>query len=406
MQAVPRAAALLLLLAAGALPLAHAQGCNGLGVTPITIDVPDAQQGQAYRHVLSVQNPCGFTRSITSETTGDVAVWTTLTPATFDLAPNGHTQVEVLIHVPDQQGPGSQLGYARFVSDAGAGPTGSGQSVSAAVAVPINVTVGGIAVEKIVWGAARVEDAPEGDPVHAFATARNEGNVRTTATARGQVLPFTGNGTLKEATGSLALGPGEEKEVPVTFPAGLPVGQYRARLLAEGLDQTMPFKVVAAGSIPPDGLLHALLHDARVQAGQPARIDAWFTNTGKVVIRSAVLKLEAREGTPLLAALQSDALAVQPGQSVNLTLYWTPPSAGTYTLRGEVLYDGFLTPASESLLNVEGGGTPWWLWAVLAFLVLAAVVLALVLVRQRRAAAEAARTRHPAPVRRAPPPRK
>jgi len=244
--------------------------------------------------------------------------------------------------------------------------------------VSLNVTVGGEAVVKISWGSSRVEDAQKGQPVHAFANATNGGNVRATAQLQGQVLAFDHDQVLATGNGSLALDPGESREVPVDLSADLAPGQYRVHLTSAGLDATLPFKVVAAGTVAPDGFLHALLHVPRATAGHPVRIDAWFTNTGTAPIQSARLKLEVRQGTTLLAPLESDSLAVQPGASVNLTAYWTPSDAGTYTLSGQELYDGFLTPVNESLLNVEGGGTSVWLWVGLAVLAAAAAALAYV----------------------------
>ncbi|MEA3144563.1 MAG: hypothetical protein QOG31_1887 [Thermoplasmata archaeon] len=380
-------ALLLLVLAATPLAPAQAQGCNALGVTPIRLELTGLQAGQSYRQVISVQNPCTFQRSITTERDGVAGGWATLSPATFDVAASSARDVEVLLRVPGNQGPGSQSGFLRFIAAAGNAPGGSGQAVSAAVAVPLNLTVGGTAVVKFAWSAPRVEDVPQGADVHAFALARNEGNVRAMALLRGDILPFTGAGSLQNATGSLSLDPGEEKEVQVTFPAGLAAGQYRAHLRADGLDETLPFKVTPPGATPPDGTLKALLHTARGTAGQPVRIDGWFQNTGLLPIRGAQLKAEVRKDGTLLAPLQSDALAVAPGQSVNLTVYWVPPSGGTYAIVGNVVYDGFLTPESQSLLNVDPAGAgfvlAWWWW-LLAALAVAAVLASLLWRRRSR----------------------
>jgi hypothetical protein len=375
---------LLVLLVAASWDLAHAQGCNGLGVSPIEVRLASAQPAQSYRSVVSIQNPCTYDRVIHTERTGVPGNWTTLSPATFNLAASSRQDVEVLVHIPDAQGPGAWQGYLRFVADPGAGPAGSGQAVSAAVAVPLNVTVGGTPVEKIVYLDARVQDAPQGSDVHAFVTARNDGNVRTAAKANGQVLQFDADNVLKEASGTLAIDPGGTGEVPVTFEKGLAIGQYRARLRGDGFEKTLEFKVVLPGTLPSSGTLKAILHAARVTAGQPARLDGWFQNTGDQPIGSAVLKAEVRKDGVLLAPLQSDSLSVPAGASVNLTVYWTPPDAGTYTIVGKVLYDGFFTAESTSLLNVDAGSGASWLWLVLLALAVVALVLAFILFQQRK----------------------
>jgi hypothetical protein len=348
------------------------------GVAPGVVEVDGAQPGQAYLAKVQLQNQFDSEAHVTVERSGEAGGWTTLdAPSSFTLAARSSRDVTLTIAVPAAQGPSRVNGQVTFFREPDAMPSGSGASTRRGAGVLLHIDVGGTAVERLTWSLPRAEDAAEGADVHAFATARNEGNVRTTARLLGEVLPFEGSEVLGNGTGTLSVRPGEQGEVQVTFKAGLAVGQYRVHLHADGLDATLPFKVIPPGTLPPDGTLKAILHPARATAGQPVRIDAWFQNTGTQPIRGAAFKGEARKGDTLLAPLQSDALAVAPGQSVNLTVYWTPPAAGTYTLVGAVLYDGFLTPESQSLLNVEPAGAAqslgWWWLALLALLILLAV---------------------------------
>jgi hypothetical protein len=385
----PGAAWLALLLLAPllpALPGAGGQPGESLGLSPPFVDVPGAQPAQSYVRTVQLQNEFDSQSTITAERNGTAGAWTTLTPASgFTMAARTVRQVTLTIAVPGNQGPGSFHGEIRFLTEPKQPPSGSGLATRFGATLLLNVTVGGARVERITWSAPRVEDAAQGADVHAFASARNEGNVRTTAVLRGDVLPFTGDNVLQNATGRLAINPGEVAEVQVTFKAGLEPGQYRARLRADGLDETLPFKVVQPGFVPPDGTLRAILHAARVPARQAVRIDAWFQNTGGQAIRSAQFKAEVRKDGDLLAPLQSDALAVAPGQSVNLTVYWTPPAAGTYTISGHVVYDSFFTPDSQSLLNVDPapGVFPWW-WLLVALAVVLLVAWLWAWLRRRR----------------------
>lgn len=370
--------ALLAVLLAG---LPAAGQVESWGVAPGVVEVQSAQAGQSYLARVQLQNQFDTAAQVTVERSGEAGAWTTLdVPDSFTLAARSSREVTLAIAVPAAQGPGRVEGQVTFFREPDGAPSGSGASTRRGAGVLLRVEVGGTAVERIVWSLPRVEDAAQGAEVHAFATARNEGNVRATAALAGEVLPFEGGGALRNATGTLSLRPGEQGEVQVSFAAGLAVGQYRARLHAGSLDETLPFKVVPPGTVPPDGTLKAILHPARATAGQPVRIDAWFQNTGTQPIRGAAFKGEARKDGTLLAPLESDALAVAPGQSVNLTAYWTPPAAGTYTLAGSVLYDGFLTPESQSLLNVEAAGGSaqslgWWWLALLALLLGLAVAV-------------------------------
>jgi len=60
-RAAPLALALLLVLLS-ALPTGAQGGCDSLGVSPVRVEVQDAQPGQAYQRTVSLQNPCTYGR--------------------------------------------------------------------------------------------------------------------------------------------------------------------------------------------------------------------------------------------------------------------------------------------------------------------------------------------------------
>lgn len=368
-----RAALLPALLLAALAPAALSQA-ESWGVAPASVMVQGAQPGQSYLAKVQLQNQFDSPAQVTVERSGEAGGWTTLdAPASFTLAARSSRDVTLTIAVPAAQGPGTAEGQVTFFREPDGAPAGSGSATRRGAGVLLRVEVGGTAVERIAWSSPRVPDAAEGAPVRAFATAHNEGNVRSTARLAGDILPLEGDGALRNGTGTLTLLPGEQGEVEVAFPAGLAAGQYRARLRADGFDQALPFKVVPAGTVAPDGELRAILHAPRATAGQPVRIDAWFHNTGAQPIQAARFKAEVlREGT-LVAPLESDALAVAPGEAVNLTVYWTPAATGTHTIVGTVLYDGYTTPESQSILAVSraGGQSLGWWWLALLALLLA-----------------------------------
>jgi hypothetical protein len=377
---VPPLAALALALVAVLAP-ALAQQPESLGLSPERFEVGTAQAGEEYVRDLHLQNQFDSSSTIEVSMSGAAGAWAVTDPAgPFTMGPRSSRVVTLTVSVPAGTGPGARQGQVTFTTEPKGSPDGSGTSNRFGVGLLMNITVGGDAVVRLAYTGARVEDAEQGQPVRAFVAVRNDGNVRATAEASGEVLPFSGNGTLANATGSLAVVPGESAEVPVTFAAGLPVGQYRAHLVAAGLDQSLPFKVTAPGIVAPDGELHAIVAPPRTQAGRPVRIDPWFEDTGAGAIGSAVFHGEVRRDGELLEVLGSESLAVQPGQSVNLTVYWTPPQAGAYTVSGHVTYDGYQTLEKESILNVTprnvDSASWWWLLLVLVLLALAAVAWA------------------------------
>jgi hypothetical protein len=343
---------------------------QGLGMSPDRFVVATAQPGESYQQTVLLQNRRGFDDTIEVSLEGAAGAWAATEPASpFTIAAGADREILVRFDVPEGAGPGTREGLARFTGQPGPAPTGSGGAVRPSLGLLLNVTVGGEPVVRLTWLDARAEDAQAGDPVRAFVKVRNDGNVAATAEATGQVLPFVGDGpALAAAAGSLVATPGETAEVPVTFDAGLTVGQYRARLgSADGsFAKDVEFKVVAAGQQAPAALLRLLDHEPRSRVDRPLRVDGWFENTGAVAIASARLTVEVRRGGELVEVLVSEPLAVGAGEHANLTAYVTPERAGSYTLSGVATYDGYQTLPRESLLSVGGGGDPWpWWWLLL-----------------------------------------
>jgi hypothetical protein len=389
MTARAATAALLPLLALLLVPALPAQSGEALGVAPDRVTVEDAQAGETYVRGVSLQHQYDSEGTIRVQVDGPESAWVTTDPASpFTMPPRTNRAVAVTIAIPGNALPGAHNTTLRFIRGASEQPSGTGAAVEVSAGIHLDLLVGGEPVENLTYLSARVEDAAQGDPVHAFVTARNDGNVRATAQASGQVLPFEADApVLANATGSIVLLPGEEGEVPVSFAAALEVGQYRANLTAGAFAATLPFKVTPQGHPAPDGTLRAITHIPRATAHQPVALLAWFENSGAVAIDSAAAHVEVHRGGaggPLLAELDSAPAALQPGQHANLTMTWTPPKEGTYTLVGRVAYDGFTTLPNENLLNVVPAEVPfpWW------FVVLVAIALVAVLVawwwRRRR----------------------
>lgn len=366
----------LAVLAAGLAPTSAQGNDQGLGMSPERFTVPTAQPGETYQLTVILQNRRGFEDTIDVALDGEAGAWASTDPAgPFALAAGADRPIVVRIAVPSSAGPGTRDGLIRFTGTASTDPDGTGASVRPSLGLLLNATVGGQATVRLAWLGVRADDAEAGQPVPAFIQVRNDGNVRTTAEATGEVLPFLEDSpVLSSARGSLVVLPGETSEVPVLFPAGLAIGQYRARLTsADGsFTGTDEFKVVAPGQKAPSGTLRVLEHSNQATVGRPVRVDGWFENSGSTGIASARLTLELRRDGELVQVSSSEALAVAAGTHANLTAYVTPDRAGEYTLSGTVAYDGFLTAPRESRLRAtaEAGGLASWWWILLVLVVL------------------------------------
>jgi hypothetical protein len=374
-----------LLLVAGLLPAAAQDPC-ALGVSPPRLDIEDAQPGQAYLRTLSVQNRCDQARAMTVDGEGALMPWTRTDPGpTFTLEADGQASVQVRIEVPAGAGPGRREAILRFTAEATEDPGGSGASVREAIAARLSVTVGGTPRVELAWTGAAANDTDTRTPPVGTATLRNDGNVRATGTVAATVVPLGGSGPVASARASAEVEAGATGTARLAFPDPLPEGQYTMRFESvepAGFAAEAPFTVAPPGVVPPHADLRALRHEPYVGVGRPARIDGAFANTGSVAIQGAQMTLEVRRGGELLASLPSPALVAAVGVQVNLTVYWTPPEAGSYELRAQATFDGHLTPVRTSILNAQGfdqpervGGLAWLWLLLLAALALLAVGL-------------------------------
>jgi hypothetical protein len=394
-----------------ALALSDAQAPS-LGVTPPQVDLLDAQRGEGYEVQVEVQNQFDTPTEVTLTPLGETGNWTTSDPASgFQVPARTNQAITLTIAVPGDAPNGLHTGFLQLIAEPKEQPTGSGFALRYAVAVVLNVTVGGEAVVKLRWSDAEANDVEQGSMPDVAVLVRNEGNVRATpsATARilapdGATLLLTGQGELEEAgdAGQLGLRPGQTATVRFRFD-GAPLAArsepYRAELRSTGpgeLAERLPFHVVPVGTLGKEGALRFLAHEPWVDPGKPVKVTAVFENTGQALISAAKFTGEVSLDGQLVAVLDTDALVVPAGRSANLSAFFTPAEPGVYAIRGQVTFDGFTSEPNDSLLNVraqaartsgQGAGLalPLGAWAVggLAALALAGSLVAVAAKRRR-----------------------
>lgn len=367
---VRRAAVLLFALLALSVPTVpsataaeSAPRTESLGVTPAEVQVPDAQRGESYLRQVSIQNEFDSPTRVTLELSGETGGWATTLPAdALTVGPREHATLEVRLAVPDDAANGVHSGQLRVVAEAKQAPDGSGFALRYAVAIPLNVTVGGDQVVRMRWVDVQSPDVETGTPPSVVAAALNEGNVRTVARLRAELMPFASEEVLATAEGFTEVLPGARGEVRVAFDEALPEGQYRVRVQAEPASAAEPprvlaFKVLPPGSLDKDGLLRYIAHEPRVVAGQPVKLSAMFENTGTTSIGRAKLVAEVYVDGVLVAVVESEPRVVGVGEQANLTAFYTPTSGGVHRIVGRVTYDGYEAMPSEGILTVRDDAT-------------------------------------------------
>lgn len=386
-----------MLLAAGLLSPAGAQQPSSLGVTPPQVEVRDAQRGEVYRQAVTVQNQFDSPTTVTYTPAGEVGGWTTATPASGFVVPARSSQaIDVAVRIPADAANGLHTGHLQLVAEPKQQPNGSGFALRYAVAVVLNITVGGVQNVRLVWEDAKAEDVEVGSPAQVSVRVANAGNVRTVARATAQLLDPSGQASGAPAAASAEVVPGEALDIPFLFPSALArLGSHQVRVTSDppgAFEKVVGFDVKDVGALGKDGLLRFLEHEPWVDAGLPVKVTAVFENVGTTAIGRAKFSAEVTLDGKLVGVLASEELRAAPGQVLNLSAFFTPALPGTYRVVGKVTYDGIESPPNESQVNVRGAGTgaagpslggpPLWLLGVLLAVVLAVGVA--VAVRARR----------------------
>lgn len=377
-MARPHVAALAIAALCAVSVLANAQS---LGVAPGQVTLPDAQPGVTAHATVRLQNQYDTASAFTVERSGTAGQWTLVDAGdSFTVAPRTTKTIGLAITPPEDAGPGNHTGQVTFYRQASS-------TTREGVGVLLSVHVGGEERRSVAWVGATVDDVQVGRSLLANLTARNDGNVRTTAQAHAEVTPLAGGGIVAQGNGSLDLDPGQAGDVVIVLGSGLPVGQYLVRVTSTdpaGFDETLDVKVTAQ-DVAPDGVLRAISNPIRVPAGRPVTISAWFESTGDVPVASARFSAQVLKDGEVVATLGSDGVAVPAHAHANLTAVWTPASGGAYRIVGHVAYDGFRTLDSEGRIEVgPASGTSWLLVGIVVALFIAAVVLVILVLRQRQ----------------------
>lgn len=377
----PHVAALAVAVLCVAAALASAQGGGSLGISPGQVTLPDAQPGETSHVTVRLQNQYSTASTFTVERNGTAGQWTVVDAGdSFTMAAGTTKTIGLAITPPEGAGPGNHTGQVTFYRQASS-------TTREGVGVLLVVHVGGEERRAITWVGATADDVQVGRSLLANLTARNDGNVRTTAQAHAEVTPFGGGAVLAQGNGSIVLDPGQTGDVVIVLGADLPIGQYLVRVTSTdpaGFDETLDAKVTAEG-VAPDGRLRAITNPLRVPAGKPLTVAAWFESTGDVPIANARFSGQVLKGDEVVASLGSDGVAIAAHAHANLTAVWTPASGGAYRIVGHVEYDGFRTPDVEGRVEVGPASTASWLLVgIVAALFLVAVVLVVLVLRQRR----------------------
>lgn len=324
------------------------------------------------------------------EVEGAISSWVSFLPNTslFNVTLNSPRTTTVIVQPPADMPVGTYTGRLTIVSDSVAGIAGrAGSVIKSAVILPLTVTVTGTQTVGCTSGAFEFEDVEEGLPLVMWATVKNTGNVRLSPLIALSVWDSLQERVVlkQELRGKETL-PTRTERFFATLDNDLAVGQY-------WVDFSMPeceskalltFTVIEKGGIADKGELTELSTPGKVTVGEPVPITALFYNKGTRVV-TAQFKGAVKKDKKVVAAIESEEIAVESGKVEKLVAYFVPKEPGTYTITGRVIYNRKLTFEKNANFVTEKGERkqlPAYLSPLIIYAIL--IITALFLIRKIR----------------------
>lgn len=321
------------------------------------------------------------------EPAGEIAEWITHDPkdADFVFSEEKPYTFSMIIEPPLDTPSGNYTGQLKFTTQELASVnSGAGSSVIAQVIMLIYVEVIGEEVVACRAGAFSVENSEIGEPFLVGGTVYNDGNVRLRPEFIIQVYDQMQTKIIYTSSflGSMIL-PTKNRYIMQEVSHSLPVGQYFAQITLPQCDVTdkTTFDVVEKGQISDSGRMIGIRTNPKVNANELMPIFPVFENSGQRKV-TAFFKGELRDlkTDRVVSVLESEKIEVNPKETVEFKMYYTPKKSGDYLVSGRVHYNNKITFDEQSkVIKVEGNAFSFsWLIYILAYIIIGLVILILI----------------------------
>lgn len=281
----------------------------------------------------------------------------------FVLNPRSHQTLTIMVEPADDAPNGFYEGYITIVIKPNASVSGGmGSQISTGVSLKYSVEVSD--VEKRHYAVSNVYITNDGTteermPIEFSVSLNNDGNVRLTPRIVIQLLSEDKTEVLgtSEYSNKLIL-PTTKQDFLITVPHNLSLGKYWAKFTAYlddkiVSDNVLPLEILERGSLRVRGtLVQVSLNKIWVYTGEIVEINASFKNDG-VVSTPVVFKGRALLDGTVEGLIESDEVEAAPGETVDLTTYFTPKKPGRYTITGKASFSKKQSTEKSSILNVR-----------------------------------------------------
>jgi hypothetical protein len=285
----------------------------------------------------------------------------------FILNPRSHQTLTIMVEPAEDAPNGVYEGYITVVIRPNVSVSaGMGSQISTGVSLKYSVEVSDVEHKNLVVGGVSItNDATteeKGSPAAILEfslNVKNDGNIKLTPKFHIDLLSEDKTQILQslEQADKLIL-PTTSQDRLISFPHNLTIGKYWAKFTASIddkiiYDTVLPFEVLERGSLRVRGtLIRVSLNKIWVYTGEIVEINASFKNDG-VVSTPVVFKGKALLDGSVEALIESDEMEAAPGETVDLTTYFTPKKPGRYTLIGKASFSKKQSAEKSSILNVR-----------------------------------------------------
>jgi hypothetical protein len=334
----------------------------------------------------------------------------------FILNPRSHQSLKIMVEPAEDAPNGVYEGYITVVIKPNASITGGmGSQISTGVSLKYSVEVSDVERRNLVISSASItNDATteeKGSPAAVLEFAvniRNDGNIKLMPKFHIDLLSEDKTQILQSLEqGDKLVLPTTSQDRLITFSHNLTIGKYWAKFTGYDGDKLiydvlLPFEVLERGALRVRGtLVQVSLNKIWVYTGEIVEINASFKNDG-VVSTPVVFKGKALLDGSVEALIESDEMEAAPGETVDLTTYFTPKKPGRYSIIGKASFSKKQSAEKSSILNVRdikekppeeivstiqdsgGGGMDANTILIVAAILLAAVAIGLVLWKTRK----------------------
>ncbi|NIO21308.1 MAG: hypothetical protein GTN76_11375 [Candidatus Aenigmarchaeota archaeon] len=330
-----------------------------IGISPADLYFSNVLKNGYAEKTIAVSTSSETPVKFTVAASGSIKDWIEFDPSEdLEVSKNSMKRITVIVKPPGNVANGVYGGSIVVSTEPSEPEGGIGVGVTTGAASGISVEITGEEIKRARVENVKVKDTEEDYPVEFSVSILNDGNVIITPLIQ---IEITGKGetnVLKSTSHSQTdILPTKMKIIRIKMDTDdLDIGEYagdvKVFLDDEKLyEQTLSFHVFEKGTLSKMGVLQSVWNEPWVREGDVVKIDAYFENTGEVVV-SGKFKGEVYLGNRLVEVIESDELEVPVGKTVVMSSYFNPETQGRYVVKGYVVYEGKTTGTKESVINV------------------------------------------------------